>query len=963
MKSPGRIAGAVESGLGAAAAFFFRRPLLALGIALAVSALGGWSARTLRVDTDMANMLPKSFESVKNIERLKKRVGGVGYVTVLVSGAEDEVLRRFAREIAPKLAALPTVRYVEYQRPTQFFIDRAMYYMDLADLREVYKRIRKRTRWEKLKANPLYVDLEDSPKPSIDLGDILDKYRGKGGAQTRSMAGKPELFYLRDGKLVLLVRPQGISTQIEFARRVVSDVRRVLGQVDPKQYSPKLKVELCGRYTKRVAQQDAIQKDLRLTSVVALALMLLYLGVHFRRVTAVALVIAPLLVGLVWTFGFAAALVDKLNLLSAFFGVILLGLGVDHGIHLLARVQAEYSEGREPEQCVRNAFGETGRAVLIAGTTTAVGFIGLSVSEFRGFREFGQIAAAGTAFVVVSYLLLLPALVGLVSRLGWRMPALRTEAKSGLARSVVRLAPLGLVLSAVGFFLIISNVPEAEFEYRFSSLNRQDLPSQRADRYIDDIIGRSQAGLVVLTETVADARIAAAELRKRMKKEGSGIDFVLITADFLPSQQQAKRKVLLQILRELRQVEKTDYQGKARDTVQKLKKYEHIKPFGFADLPPQVRRRFQAKDSDKPAQFVLAYANVSLSDGETVRDLAKELRDIPLGDGRTVSAAGGSMVLADVLDMVFTESPRVMAITVVAVFFTILLLLGGFGRALLCLVPAAVSCVAAVGLMPLAGVKFNYLNVVIMPVLFGLGVDGGVHLVLRQSQSDDLPGIVAEVGRAVAGALLTTALGFGALILAHHPGLSSFAKLALLGLGCNLLATLVLLPALVAIPRTLQPGPAAPAAATGRFGLPVRLFATVCGAGHGPLVPGVLAALAAVPVAWGLWRLVPAVHLALVAAVVLLAAAMSRLYLAGRVGTERPSELVVDSFAGFLVAAAWIPYDLPLVAAVFCLFCILHAALKWGVGVGRTRLVNAPAILGAAVIAGLAAGAITSLLI
>ena len=71
-------------------------------------------------------------------------------------------------------------------------------------------------------------------------------------------------------------------------------------------------------------------------------------------------------------------------------------------------------------------------------------------------------------------------------------------------------------------------------------------------------------------------------------------------------------------------------------------------------------------------------------------------------------------------------------------------------------------------------------------------------------------------------------------------------------------------------------------------------------------------------------------------------------------------ELVVDSFAGFLIAAAWIPYDLPLVAAAFGLFVVLHLALKWGIGLGRTRLVNAPVLVGAAVIAGLAAGAIAS---
>jgi predicted RND superfamily exporter protein len=124
------------------------------------------------------------------------------------------------------------------------------------------------------------------------------------------------------------------------------------------------------------------------------------------------------------------------------------------------------------------------------------------------------------------------------------------------------------------------------------------------------------------------------------------------------------------------------------------------------------------------------------------------------------------------------------------------LTLGSFKLAVLCLSPTMISVFALTGLMPLVGLEFNYLNIIVVPVLIGTTVDAGVHLVTRlESAGADFVSVYAETGRAITGGIMTSAVGFGAMLLADHPGLNSIGTLANLGFGTNLLVMLLGFPA------------------------------------------------------------------------------------------------------------------------------------------------------------------------
>jgi predicted RND superfamily exporter protein len=118
-------------------------------------------------------------------------------------------------------------------------------------------------------------------------------------------------------------------------------------------------------------------------------------------------------------------------------------------------------------------------------------------------------------------------------------------------------------------------------------------------------------------------------------------------------------------------------------------------------------------------------------------------------------------------------------------------------QAVLCIAPTVLSVLALAGLMAAVGIRFNFLNIVAVPVLIGTTVDAGVHLMsrLHETHGTHFPEIFGETSRAITGGLITSAVGFAALTMADHPGLLSLGSLTILGFSVNLLIMLVGFPA------------------------------------------------------------------------------------------------------------------------------------------------------------------------
>jgi len=953
--------------IGALAADAYRRPRRVLLAALIATVLALFGAKRLTLDTDLVHLLPSSFESVQAVEQLEERFWGLGYVAVVASGAEPEVLRQLADDLVPKLEALETIRFVDYRRPVEFFRDHALYYIDVEDLETVRQRLEERRIYEIQLRSELMrgvLDEEELVKPELDFPELRAKYEARlkdrfGTSWTSQQPRAGSDYYLDHdrGLIVLLAKPARRATDVGFVEETVEEVETLIAGLDLAQYGPDVEVRLSGRYPKKIEQGKQLVADLGLASTVALALMLLYLGLHYRRVGAVGLVFLPLVVGVTWTFGFAGLVFGELNLLTGFIGVIQLGLGIDHGVHLLGRYDDERTLGRSPGEAVRRSFEGTGPAVVVAGLTTIVAFAGVGLSEFRAFHEFGVLAAVGMVFVIGAYGLVLPALLGLwrqvtAARKPAREPTVAASPRvtSSLGRALPRWAPALFWGGAVLAALVIGQLPQNRFDHDFASLEDSDLPAFRLDKVVNRLLGHSQTPMVVLTDDVAAERATLEALRNRPQAQPdqtSTVQLVAGVSDLVPDDQAAKQAAMIALGEEIDKIRPVWLTAEQQDQLAEIKRMTAAKPFGRADLPVEMRRRFQGPGASADSGFVMIYPAVSLSDAKTIGALADELRAVRLSSGEPLVVAGGSMVLADMLDLIEREGPRIIGLTVVLVFAVLMLLIRRKSDGLWSLAAATTTLALTAGLMPLTGVRLNYLNIVLVPVLFGIAIDGAVHLTTRVRECGSVGLALSETGRSIAGSLLTTGLGFGAFLLANHPGLRSIGELALLGLAVNLLVCLVLLPALLTLVT------ARPAAATGW----IASLATVGKAGYAPIGPGTLGALVALPVGWALARQATTIRAAVVAVLVALSVPIVGRFLR-RHRESDPSEVVLDEFVGCLVAMAFVPVHPLWLLAAFALFRLFDIAKPWPVSWLDRRAPGAWGVIGDDVAAGLLAGAV-----
>lgn len=790
---------AVSGALGAAAVASFRRPWRALALVAFSVVLGASGAARLRLSADLSELLPDSYQSVRDIETLRERVGGIGYVVVTLRGGTPESLRRFARDAAREIAKLEAVRYVDFKRPTEFFRDRALYFLEPADLAILEQRIAARKEWEIAHRSPLYLDLgEDEEPPSIDFSDLEKKYRARGPASLGTDGGADVDYYLDPNQpmIALFVKPDSLSADLGFAQSVVTQVERTVRSMDLGRYGKDLELGFTGSYTRRVEQQALITRDLRFASSVAALLMVAFLGWHFRRAAAVLLVVGPLGVGLVWTFGIAEVAFGQLNILTGFLGAILLGLGIDHGIHLLGRYQDETRAGAE-EEAVVAAFAGTGRAAGVAALTTVAAFVGLAFSEFRAFHEFGVIAAVGMVAIFASYVVCLPALLKLVPF------ASRTISERVGLTGAWLAHHSGVVLAACGFVAVLATagLERLSFDYDFRSIQGANLPSFALDARVTELLGRSQSPVVIATDSVGEERAVAEAVRRDSAFRGheSTVDFALAISDLVPTEQARKRRLLEELEGTLAKIKPGWLEPTQRNQLEDLRRMARARPFSRDELPREVTRQFTADGHASAHGVVLVFPSVEQNDGRQVRALARQLRAIELPDGSALRPAAEAMILADILDGVSDEGPTILLVTLGLVLAVLVLLLAGPADAALCFGSGAATVALALGALPLFGVQLNYLNIIIIPVLFGLGVDGAVHLVVRWRAGAALPILMSETGRAVTGSILTTALGFGALLLADHSGLESIGQFALIGLASNALVSLVGVPCVLAV--------------------------------------------------------------------------------------------------------------------------------------------------------------------
>lgn len=647
----------------------------------------------------------------------------------------------------------------------------------------------------------------------------------------------------------VLVQPVLDYGSLQPATAAIDAVRRLAAETG---LTPDrgVRVRITGSAAMAEDELRSVEEGMGLAAVVSLVLVTGLLFWGFRSVRLALATAVTLIMGLVWTAAFATLAIGRLNLISVAFAVLFIGLSVDFGIHFGLRYREAVRAGAQSGVALREAAASVGGALTLCAVAAAIGFFSFLPTAYLGLAELGVIAGAGMFIALFSNLTVLPALLALMpirpagSDADAPGPA---NPATGWIGSHPRAVLSGALLLAMLAALLL---PRARFD--FDPLNLRDPEKESVATYLDLIKDDADGpySVTVLAKGVAEARTLGDRLGRLPEvRETRSI------ADYVPTDQDAKleiiqtmalflapalspgnqevppspadnRKALAEVLESLRalaaRAADADLKGDAGRLIRAIEalggaaatdsaiadmqerllaglpvRLEFLRqalmaePVTLDSLPGDLRAREIAADGRTRLEV---YPRENLTDREALRRFAEAVRTV------APNATGGPIIILEAGDAVVAAFREAGIIAISCIAVLLFVVLRNVRDVLFVFAPLILATLLTVAASVLLKLPFNFANVIVLPLLFGLGVANGIHMVLRGRHEEGRREVFAtSTPRAVVFSALTTVGSFGSIALSSHPGTASMGVLLTVAISLTLVCTLVLLPALMAV--------------------------------------------------------------------------------------------------------------------------------------------------------------------
>ncbi|MGF1510776.1 MAG: MMPL family transporter [Myxococcota bacterium] len=674
--------------------------------------------------------------------------------------------------------------------------------------------------------------------------DIWSGFLGGGGKEDKDSSG-----YLlsadRSFSFVIVTPREGADGR---TIRALEDVFQRLADG-----FPDVEAGITGQRAINYAETRATVQDTQLAGLIALVGVALVFTLGFGRVTNPLLAVAALMFGIAWSTGSTTLFVGHLTVLTVPFVSILVGLGIDFGIHVVSRYEeamahmggGSASRDHVPQAVTRAAFGSAPGNVAGAATT-AMAFYGVGLSDFLGVAELGIIAGTGVLLCLLSSLTVLPALMVVVRS----VPKVRpVRPASGFWARLLhrRTAWTGVVLAVVA---AIAAPQTVGFDSNLLHLQAEGVEAVELELELVEGEGQSSAFAVVQLDSLEAARAFSEEVSKlevvaRVESVAQLIppdqsvrgDRARTVKPFLEGLETDAEPRDLNLKRLSRRIEKLKFKLRP----EKESSWDEAKKPEQAQL--QEARALLERLSDRLAGLDAAPSLVTYQDrvAERLNDQIRTLKagtdplpiaedDIPVDlTSRLIGRDGRYLVRIYPTVNIWDPEPRLLFINEVAALapdvtgipvqshYSSNLMRNGYIEGGIyslivvlvilaldlrrprwiatALIPLVIGGGWTLGAMSLTGLQFNLANLVIVPLMIGIGIDIGIHMTHRNiedgSAGADL--VKGSTGRAVLLSGLTTAIGFGSLAIAQHQGIQSLGLLLAIGVSANVLSALFVL--------------------------------------------------------------------------------------------------------------------------------------------------------------------------
>ncbi len=822
--------------------------------AVATAAAGWHAAGALKVNTDTSAMIDETLGFQVRARALREAFPEIKTdIAVILRGPTIDEVDAFAAALAARASGrTDVVEAVFAPSADPFFRANGLLYLDTDDLERRLTQMSKasgliETLVKAPTAGQLFAALaendalaERSELGRETLGSIYAELAGvieaAGRGETRPFSWMGAIAGADSATMrTVQVTPRLDYTRLQPAKPALAALRADLETL--KADNPRVEAFITGDPALRADELSSVANGIELSFLISFLSVGALLLICFRSVGLALVTLASLVISIVLTASFAAAFVGELNLVSVAFTVLMVGLGIDYAVHLLLHVQERRAEGLETPAALTAATRDVGAGLVLACITTALGFLAFVPTAFQGIAQLGLIAGAGVIIALAVSLTFIPAALSVV---GVRARAATKKRQGGdpfsYARAGVALATA--LAGAASLFLL----PQSRFDADPMSLRDPKSPSVVGFNLLFDDPETTPYRVTRLVASAAEA----AETAQKARALGA-VRSVRTLANFIPADQEEKLDLISysagSLAFALDAAEDKSAAPPAETGAQALKArldaaYDATSPAGrlavalgvalqkpqsfaaieanifaywpalvarlkdqlaadYVDLetlPDHIKRRYLSADGQWRVDILPA---ADARDPKALADFVGSVEEVfpDITGGAVQSLKAGQTVARAMIEA------TLIALGVIAVF--LFLLLRRLDDVLLILIPLGLAAALTIASGVIFNIAFNYANVIVLPLLLGVGVDSGIHLVMRDRQGG---GDSDATRRAVFFAALTTIASFGSLTLSSHRGTASMGELLSIAIGFTLLCTLVVLPVAMRLVRRRAQG-------------------------------------------------------------------------------------------------------------------------------------------------------------
>lgn len=640
--------------------------------------------------------------------------------------------------------------------------------------------------------------------------------RLKEASQALDLDPASPYFISRDGKLLIIIaEPARPVQEMEFARKLVEGINRARAGAG-------VSISSAGAHLSAVIDESVMKRNIISCIVSSLFVVLGLFLLTYRRVLPMLLIPLIILFGTALALGTAGLFLPSIHIISFAFTALIIGLGTDYSIHLYDRFYCERSAGRETEEAIRLAVTDTGHGVFTAATTTALPFLALTISDVRALSELGLLVGLGVLFSLYSTFFFLPPLLRFAEKkfpgrgyrplpgfgLGvvWRYTGRRPRPVIGVTGAVIVLA------TAASFFISF----EGELKNLQPRHSEAFLTQERIERHLtiapkqmivavegkdpaavmsrgakvgrltDAFVQRGELAGVSWLGQVLNVPLVQEEVLARLSREldgerpGAEVAAALARNGF-------EAGMFDKLITGMNVLPRAGVVPVA-DGVERLR----LSPFkGITD------RFLIERGGEYHLLMYLYYTGAEFNQEAFLQQLA-------------AVDPGARATSTDLISTQLTGSVRRSFTTgfLIGGIIVLFLLVSHFKSALglfASLFPVVGGVAAMLGLMVATGMKFNFMNSMVLVTIVGMGSDYGLHIFHRVGgiAGPEAEERFVQAGRAVLLSALTTIAGFGSLAFTDYGAMSSIGWATNFGVGATALFSLISLPAFLFLFRAL----------------------------------------------------------------------------------------------------------------------------------------------------------------